>query len=48
MIIIIIIIIFFLTLVKTRVGKKLRKVERGLKWKTSIIIIIIIIIIIRS
>ena len=25
----------FLTLVKTRVGKKLRKVERGLKWKTS-------------
>ena len=34
-IIIIIIIIFFLTLVKTREGKKLRKVERGLKWKTS-------------
>ena len=31
----IIIIIIFLTLVKTRVGKKLRKVERGLKWKTS-------------
>ena len=32
---IIIIIIFFLTLVKTRVEKKLGKVERGLKWKTS-------------
>ena len=31
----IIIIIIFLTLVKTRVGKKLGKVERGLKWKTS-------------
>ena len=26
---------YFLTLVKKRVGKKLRKVERGLKWKTS-------------
>ena len=26
---------YYYTLVKTRVGKKLRKVERGLKWKTS-------------
>ena len=37
-IIIIIIILFFnffLTLVKKREGKKLRKAERGPKWKTS-------------
>ena len=31
----IIIIIIFLTLVKTKEGKKLRKAERGPKWKTS-------------
>jgi len=27
--------LFFFTLVKTREGKKLRKAERGPKWKTS-------------